>query len=366
MRAAPCAKAAPRALPHPNRRTNPTGRLGATQLAGVGVALSVYNTATKLVQVPLLSIVTTNVAAARGAALAAAAAAADEAEQRPQGRGDGGSVGGGGSDGREAEAVSAAASAALLVAAAVGVAVGALLVAGGPVLARAWGIGPGSPLRGPALEFLTLRALGAPISITLLVAQVGMGCGRGEGAAAAPPTGAHPLHVSRTDRLGWSHSLLPPGGCGPCSPVPAGLLSGPAGHAHAAFRNAGGECTQHRCALKRPRLSALAVPASSRPRPALRGVSRSPAAAQPRAAAPANRALLPPRPPRSFGLLPDLRRGPRRPRRGGGDGAGSGGVARVLLISYSGWENCPAYSAGKTVRSSAPRRGIGAGIELAG
>ncbi|GBF88423.1 hypothetical protein Rsub_01135 [Raphidocelis subcapitata] len=154
------------------------GRLGAAQLAGVGVALSVYNTVAKLVQVPLLSIATTNVAAARGAALAAEA---DAAKRREEGCGGGGGGngpatggvggGGGGAGPREAEAVSAAASAALLVAAAVGVAVGALLAAGAPVLADVWGIGPGSPLRGPALDFLTLRALGAPVSTVLLVGQ---------------------------------------------------------------------------------------------------------------------------------------------------------------------------------------------------
>jgi len=51
---------------------------GATQLAGVGVALSVFNTTTKLFNVPLLSVTTSSVAAAarREAAARAAAKAA--------------------------------------------------------------------------------------------------------------------------------------------------------------------------------------------------------------------------------------------------------------------------------------------------
>lgn len=39
---------------------------GAAELAGVGVALSVYQTVTKLLNVPLLSIATTSVASAQG------------------------------------------------------------------------------------------------------------------------------------------------------------------------------------------------------------------------------------------------------------------------------------------------------------
>ncbi|KAI8469991.1 MAG: hypothetical protein J3K34DRAFT_521778 [Monoraphidium minutum] len=153
------------------------GRLGAAQLAGVGVALSVYNTATKLVQVPLLSIATTTVAAARGA---------EEQQQRQAGQAQGPQQHGkeGAHDGAAADSadsagqsrVSSAAAAALLVAAAVGAGVAALLLTWGPALAAFWGVVPGSALRQPALDFLTLRALGAPISIVLLVAQ---GCFRG-------------------------------------------------------------------------------------------------------------------------------------------------------------------------------------------
>ncbi len=42
------------------------GRLGSPELAGVGVALSLYNTTTKLFNVPLLSVTTSTVAGALG------------------------------------------------------------------------------------------------------------------------------------------------------------------------------------------------------------------------------------------------------------------------------------------------------------
>ncbi len=42
------------------------GRLGSPELAAVGVALSVYNTLTKLFNMPLLSVTTSAVASALG------------------------------------------------------------------------------------------------------------------------------------------------------------------------------------------------------------------------------------------------------------------------------------------------------------
>jgi hypothetical protein len=114
----------------------------------------VYNTVTKLFQVPLLSIATTTVAAARGA----------EAQQKQEAAASDGPT--------PMSGVSAAASSALAVALGVGLLVATALLAGGPALARVWGVGASSPLRGPLMDFLTLRALGAPISIMLLVTQV--------------------------------------------------------------------------------------------------------------------------------------------------------------------------------------------------
>lgn len=47
-----------------------------------------------------------------------------------------------------------------------------LLMLAGSKAAALWGLPAGSPLRGPALEFLWVRALGAPITVLLLVLQV--------------------------------------------------------------------------------------------------------------------------------------------------------------------------------------------------
>lgn len=208
-----------------------------------------YNTVTKLVQVPLLSIATTTVAAAKGA---------EEQQQRRQeggaptskGAAEGASSSGSDSSGGDggADAVSSAASAALLVAAGVGLAVAGLLLACGPSLAAFWGLGSGSALRGPALDFLTLRAIGAPVSIVLLVAQVrrrGGGQGVGGGCqvcasfVAAPGAWERSLHAMRKTRFSLPRVRL--SAC-------AGLLQGPAGHTDAILCNPADERIQHRCA----------------------------------------------------------------------------------------------------------------------
>jgi len=51
---------------HVYRNNRPAMRAGAVQLAGVGIALSVYSTVTKLFNVPLLSVATSSVATAYG------------------------------------------------------------------------------------------------------------------------------------------------------------------------------------------------------------------------------------------------------------------------------------------------------------
>lgn len=85
------------------------GRLGAAQLAGAGVALSMFNTASKLFNVPLLSVTTSNVAAATGGA---------QAGRMQAGGGGGGAQAGAGAG--QAEAVAAAISSSLAVALLVG------------------------------------------------------------------------------------------------------------------------------------------------------------------------------------------------------------------------------------------------------
>ncbi len=51
---------------HVYSTNTPVMRAGAVQLAGVGIALSVYSTVTKLFNVPLLSVATSSVATAYG------------------------------------------------------------------------------------------------------------------------------------------------------------------------------------------------------------------------------------------------------------------------------------------------------------
>lgn len=47
-----------------------------------------------------------------------------------------------------------------------------MLVALGAAALSLWGVGPGSPLRQNALDFLHIKALGAPATLLLMVAQV--------------------------------------------------------------------------------------------------------------------------------------------------------------------------------------------------
>ena len=93
------------------------GRLGPTQLAGVGVALSIFNSSTKLLNVPLLAVTTSAVAAASGRATAAAAAAASDSNGSSSGSGSSSSIKDGGAAGGD---LAAAASASVLVATGVG------------------------------------------------------------------------------------------------------------------------------------------------------------------------------------------------------------------------------------------------------
>jgi Na+-driven multidrug efflux pump len=116
--------------------------MGASQLAAVGIALSLYGSITKLLSMPLLAVVTSATATAKG-------------------RGGG----------QESEAVAAAASAALALAAAVGVV--QILALGGLGLGGLglWGAGPGSPLHADAASYLGMRALGAPAAVLFLALQ---------------------------------------------------------------------------------------------------------------------------------------------------------------------------------------------------
>jgi len=114
------------------------GRLGASELAGVGVALSIFNTVSKLFSVPLLSVTTSSVATAGGKGI---------------------------------NALSCAASSSLLIASVIGLTQALVLGLGGPRAQRMWGILPTSNAFRPSLQFLNIRAIGAPITILLLTLQ---------------------------------------------------------------------------------------------------------------------------------------------------------------------------------------------------
>jgi putative MATE family efflux protein len=130
------------------------GQLGAVQLAGVGVALSVYGAFTKLFNMPLLAVITSSTASALG---------------RGQGEGS-----------RE---LGGAVTSALALALGVGL-VQALLLGGlGISGLSTWGAGPSSPLYDPAVHYLSVRALGAPTTVLFLALQ---GAFRGLGDTRAP------------------------------------------------------------------------------------------------------------------------------------------------------------------------------------
>lgn len=117
------------------------GHIGRAHLAGVGTAVSIFNSTTKLFNVPLLAVTTSLVASAGGRVF------------------------------DSKDAVSAAASSSILIALAIGLLEAVVLaLAAGPI-ASLWGASEGSDLQQPTVEFLQLRALGAPATVLLLVLQ---------------------------------------------------------------------------------------------------------------------------------------------------------------------------------------------------
>jgi len=130
------------------------GHLGATQLAGAGVSLSFFETVTKLINVPLLAVTTSTIAAALGKSGSA-----------------------------RSPAVAGAATSMLLVAGAVGLAeVLVLLASSHPGLVM-WGLEDKTAVFIDAENYLSIRAWGAPATISLLVSQ---GVFRGLGHTVVP------------------------------------------------------------------------------------------------------------------------------------------------------------------------------------
>ncbi|KAK9794036.1 hypothetical protein WJX73_008223 [Symbiochloris irregularis] len=129
------------------------GRIGSVQVAASGAAISITNSAQKLLNVPLLAVTTNTIASADGR------------------------------QGEDERAVSSASSAALALALIIGILqAAALLILSKPALA-AWGIPASSPLRADALTYLQIKAFGAPALVVLFVLQ---GAFRGLGDTRTP------------------------------------------------------------------------------------------------------------------------------------------------------------------------------------
>ncbi|XVF76888.1 hypothetical protein PTKIN_Ptkin13bG0303300 [Pterospermum kingtungense] len=126
------------------------GHLGSVELAAVGVSVSIFNLVSKLFNVPLLNITTSFVAEEQ----ALITKDNDDSEVEHQGK-----------------KVLPSVSTSLALAAGLGIAEALLLSVGSGFLMNIMGIPVDSPMRGPAEQFLTWRAFGAPPIVFALAAQ---------------------------------------------------------------------------------------------------------------------------------------------------------------------------------------------------
>ncbi|MBA0850457.1 hypothetical protein Goshw_030006 [Gossypium schwendimanii] len=126
------------------------GHLGSVELAAVGVSVSIFNLVSKLFNVPLLNITTSFVAEEQ----ALISKSKDDGEFEHQGK-----------------KVLPSVSTSLALAAGLGIAEAVVLSVGSGFLMTIMGIPMDSPMRGPAEQFLTWRAFGAPPVVIALAAQ---------------------------------------------------------------------------------------------------------------------------------------------------------------------------------------------------
>ncbi|XP_022767799.1 protein DETOXIFICATION 44, chloroplastic-like isoform X1 [Durio zibethinus] len=126
------------------------GHLGSVELAAVGVSVSIFNLVSKLFNVPLLNITTSFVAEEQ----ALISKNNDDREFEHQGK-----------------RVLPSVSTSLALAAGLGIAEAVALSVGSGFLMNIMGIPVDSPMRGPAEQFLTWRAFGAPPIVIALAAQ---------------------------------------------------------------------------------------------------------------------------------------------------------------------------------------------------
>ncbi|XP_021289006.1 protein DETOXIFICATION 44, chloroplastic isoform X1 [Herrania umbratica] len=126
------------------------GHLGSVELAAVGVSVSIFNLVSKLFNVPLLNITTSFVAEEQ----ALIGKNSDDGEFEHQGK-----------------RVFPSVSTSLALATGLGIAEAVALSVGSGFLLNIMGIPVDSPMRGPAEQFLTWRAFGAPPIVIALAAQ---------------------------------------------------------------------------------------------------------------------------------------------------------------------------------------------------
>ncbi|KAL3691658.1 hypothetical protein R1sor_005309 [Riccia sorocarpa] len=153
------------------------GRIGAVDLAAVGVSISIFNLVSKMFNLPLLNITTSFVAEDE-------AAAKDVSLDVPEEELESGSLLTTMEDEeiellrptemyvpKSSKPLLPSVSSALVVGTALGVMETAVLTVGaGPILS-AMGVGVGSSMRTPALQYLALRAIGAPAVVVSLATQ---------------------------------------------------------------------------------------------------------------------------------------------------------------------------------------------------
>ncbi|KAD4982166.1 hypothetical protein E3N88_18837 [Mikania micrantha] len=126
------------------------GRLGPVQLASAGVSISIFNIISKLFNIPLLSVATSFVAED---------IAKNSRENTEQ------------ANGKIERQQLASVSTALLLAIVIGLFEGLALYFGSGVFLNLMGISSASSMHGPAQQFLSLRALGAPAVVVSLALQ---------------------------------------------------------------------------------------------------------------------------------------------------------------------------------------------------
>lgn len=146
------------------------GRLGAVELAGVGIALSLYNAITKVLNMPLLAVVTSSIAEALGST--------ERSSKEHHTKDIDGTVQSNtgtraGPVQSDDDRLGSTIASAFLLAIGMGILQAILLSSADSLgLLRAWGVdSESSPLYSSAIRYLHVRALSAPITVVLLAAQ---------------------------------------------------------------------------------------------------------------------------------------------------------------------------------------------------